>query len=290
MTIYEATQQLISRLVPIYNHREASAITDLVMENISGLKKVDRIIQKNTALSLSASELLSKYSEDLLSHKPVQYVLHEAWFCGMKFYVDEHVLIPRPETEELVEWVIAEIESSKKKTETKLRILDVGTGSGCIALALKKKLPEAEIHACDISRDALEVAKRNALSHKTDIQFFQLDFLNENSWNSLDSYQCIVSNPPYIPVSDKKNMQPNVVDYEPHLALFVTENNPLVFYEAIAAFAVKKLLPPGEVLLELHEELASRTKELFLGKNFKTAEIRKDIHGRDRMLKATMLL
>ncbi|HTS42969.1 MAG TPA: peptide chain release factor N(5)-glutamine methyltransferase [Puia sp.] len=290
MTIYEATRQLISRLALIYDHREATAIADLVMENISGLKKVDRIIHKNTDLSLSASELLSKYSEDLLSHKPVQYVLHEAWFCGMKFYVDEQVLIPRPETEELVEWVIAEIQSSKKKTETKLRILDIGTGSGCIAVALKKKLPEAEIHTCDISREALEVAKRNAFSHKTDIQFFQLDFLDENSWSTLDSYQWIVSNPPYIPLYDKKNMQPNIVDYEPHLALFVTENNPLVFYEAIAAFAVKKLLPPGEVFLELHEELASRIKELFLGKNFKTAEIRKDIHGRDRMLKATMLL
>jgi release factor glutamine methyltransferase len=281
---------LVSDLTPLYDQREASAMADLVMESITGLKKVDRIIQKNTTLSPPAKKLFTKYAKDLLQYKPVQYVLHEAWFSGMKFYVDERVLIPRPETEELVDWMVSEIKNQENEIGAKIRVLDIGTGSGCIAVTLKKKFPDAEIQACDISEEALAVAKRNALFHKTDIQFLPLDFLDENSRNLLASYHFLVSNPPYVPDSDKKTMQRNVVDFEPHLALFVQEKNPLVFYEAIASFGVKKLLPRGKLFVEMQEELASSAQELFLSQNFKTVEIRKDIHGRDRMLKATMLL
>ena len=226
------------------------------MEHITGWQKIDRIINKAVSLSLPQLELLKKYSTELLSHKPVQYVLQEAWFCGMKFYVDETVLIPRPETEEMVEWTAENVRCTMDDgrwttskipvagtkdiihpTSNILHIIDIGTGSGCIPVALKKKLPGAVIYSCDVSEGALAVARRNASSNNTDIHFLQLDFLDATERSPLPFVDIIISNPPYIPSQDKKTMQANVVDFEPHLALFVSDNNPLIFYEAITDFA-----------------------------------------------------
>ncbi len=245
MTIQEAQQQLGSQLNQIYHEREAASIANLVMENITSWKKIDRVINKNGLLSSEKIELLKKYSEELLSHKPLQYVLHEAWFAGMKFYVDENVLIPRPETEELVEWVVESRMTDDRwsMTEKPFTILDIGTGSGCIPIALKKKLPQAEIYSCDVNEGALNVANKNAGDNNAAINFLHLDFLNKEKRDSLGSFDIIVSNPPYIPVKDKETMQQNVVSYEPHLALFVEDNNPLIFYESIADFEKEKLSP-----------------------------------------------
>lgn len=292
MTIQDANRELILQLHALYDEREAASIADLIMENISGWKKTDRIIHKQDALSSPAMDLLKKYTAELREGKPVQYVLHEAWFKGMKFYVDERVLIPRPETEELVDWVVEEARDTPKgvlRTKHKARTaLDIGTGSGCIAVALKKKLPELDVYACDASTDALAVARQNASAHHADIHFIHLDFLNNTQRNALPPPDIIISNPPYIPLRDKKDMHLNVVQYEPAIALFVPDNDPLVFYAAIAAFGKEKLSGAGKIFAETHEALAAEARRLFTSLGF-SAIIKKDMYGKDRMIKATLL-
>ncbi|MES1160848.1 MAG: HemK/PrmC family methyltransferase, partial [Bacteroidota bacterium] len=221
MDLQQAQQELLSRLHPLYEEREAAAITDWVMEKITGWKKIDRIIHKNMSLSREGLDLFRLYAAELENHRPVQYVLQEAWFSGLKFYVDEHVLIPRPETEELVEWVVAELTPLPGEHA----ILDVGTGSGCIAITLKRQLPEARVYACDLSPDALAIAERNAVSNRAPVDFHQLDFLDSSQWNELPPIQTLISNPPYIPVREKETMAPHVVGFEPHLALFVEDED-----------------------------------------------------------------
>ena len=299
MTLYEAQQQLLTRLYQVYDNREAANITDWVMEHLTGWKKIDRIVNKQQLLPAGQLTQLEQYTEQLLQQTPVQYVLQEAWFCGMPFYVDKNVLIPRPETEELVDWIVQETGNRKSaggkpKSDaglqhpdeySDLRILDIGTGSGCIPVALKKKLPRATVYACDISAGALAVAQKNAVMQQTDIHFLQVDFLQTTAWQQLPPVHIIVSNPPYIPDDNKKNMLPNVLEYEPAIALFVPDNDPLVFYKAIADFGCQKLLPGGRLFVEIHEDLAEQTKTLFLSKGFTTAEIKKDFQGKDRMIK-----
>jgi release factor glutamine methyltransferase len=285
MILQEANQQLVSQLQAIYDKREANAIAGLIMENISGWRKTDRIINKQVPLSPAAVTSLKKYTGELMEGKPVQYVLHEAWFKGMKFYVDERVLIPRPETEELVDWVEEEIRTSKYEVKT---ILDIGTGSGCIAIALKNKLPGITIYACDTSGPALEVAKQNASAHDAAIHFIHLDFLNNEERNALPLVDLIVSNPPYIPLQDKKDMHVNVVQYEPSSALFVPDDNPLIFYEVMAGFGRGKLTDHGKIFAEIHEALSADARQLFISNGF-SALAKKDMHGKDRMIKATLL-
>ena len=280
MTTHEAQQQLLLRIARMYGNREAANIADWVIEHITGWSKIDRIIHKHAALSLQQESLLQKYTEELLAHKPVQYVLEEAWFCGLKFYVDEHVLIPRPETEELVDCVITE--AGKRTSEVIL--LDIGTGSGCIPVVLKKDLPGTEVFACDISYHALAVAQKNATAHQAFVQFLQLDFLNRSHWSSLPQADIIVSNPPYIPVRDKESMAPNVLQYEPHLALFVDNDDPLLFYDAIADFAQHKLLPGGVIYVEIHEDLGQSVKQLFTAKGFTVVQVKKDMQGKERIV------
>lgn len=302
MTLLEAQQQLQRSLAELYDNREAANIADWVMEHVSGMRKIDRIMHKQTLLPPEQITRLQQYTGELLTHKPVQYVLHEAWFCGMPLYVDESVLIPRPETEELVEWVVSEVGSQKpgagsQKNENPsyfvpptsyLTILDIGTGSGCIPISLKKKLPQAEVYSCDVSAAALAVAARNAASQKTPVNFIQTDFLDTTTWPALPKVDIIVSNPPYIPHSDQGSMLQHVLAYEPHLALFVPNDDPLLFYDAMARFAQQHLLPGGALFAEIHEDLGALTKTLFERKGF-VAEVKKDFQGKDRMVKAETL-
>ena len=276
MTTQEATYFLLNKIRTIYEEGEASQITDWVMENLTGSKKAERMIYKNAAITAKEEVQLQQLAERLMQHEPVQYVLHEAWFCGLKFYVDKNVLIPRPETEELVEWV-AEGKS----------ILDIGTGSGCIAVALKKKFPEATIFACDVSESALEIAKENAKSNKTDIEFIACDFLDKEKRNVLPKVDIIVSNPPYIPLEDKVLMRKNVLDFEPHLALFVN-NDPLLFYKIIADFSLTHLLREGKIYLEIHEEYSEEIKNLLQLKGFKEITIRNDMQSKHRFVSAKL--
>ena len=289
MTLHEAQQRLIFQLYEIYDSREAANIADLVMENLTGWRKIDRILNKQIPLLPDKIELLEKYTVDLLLHKPIQYVLNESWFFELKLFVNEHVLIPRPETEELVEWVLNEVESRRKEqggTElSRLAILDIGTGSGCIAIALKKHLPPVEIIACDISKDALEVAQKNALDLEADIGFLHVNFLDDTQWHHLPSFDIIVSNPPYIPLKDKAAMRPNVVQHEPHVALFVEDTDPTIFYKAIAEFSKEKLNVNGSIFAEIHEGLANDVKRVFEESGFRNMDLRKDMQGKDRMIR-----
>lgn len=275
----EATYYLLNKLRNIYPEGEASQITDWVLEHLTGSKKAERMIYKNVAITEQEEKQLREYTERLLKHEPVQYVLNESWFCGLKLYVDKKVLIPRPETEELVEWII----SNCKFPVDELKILDIGTGSGCIPISMKRRIRKAEVWACDISDDALAVARRNADALGADVNFMQLDFLNKEQRNQLPSFDIIVSNPPYVPQKDKGQMQKNVLNYEPHKALFVSDNDPFVFYKAIASFGKEHLKQSGNIYCEIHESLGSPVKEIFSSAGY-TTELKKDMQQKDRMI------
>lgn len=282
MTYAQFERTLETELQKLYDAGEAATITDWVVEELTRLNRIQRrqmqatIIPQDTYLTLQAAQ------EQLLQHKPVQYVLCFAPFLGMKFFVNESVLIPRPETEELVHWMV---DSYKNNTQP-LQILDIGTGSGCIAVSLKRKLPTAIVHAIDLSPDALQIAKNNATGNDTKVHFQLLDFLDESSWQQLAQYHIIVSNPPYIPAQDKQTMDENVTAWEPGVALFVPDEDPLLFYKKIAAFSKTHLLEGGVVFLETHQQYAGAVQELFTASGY-TAAIKKDMYGNERMVMAT---
>jgi release factor glutamine methyltransferase len=285
MTVIEAGKNITEKLKAIYTTGEAEAMSNLVIESITGKSIPTKTADLRAVISSSQIEQINLLILRLLQHEPVQYVLHEAWFCGLKLFVDKNVLIPRPETEELVEWIISDC----KFPVNELKILDIGTGSGCIAIALKKRLKKAAVWACDISSAALAVAKKNAETLSIEINFIELDFFNEEQRNTLPNFDIIVSNPPYVPEKDKAQMHANVLHYEPATALFVPDNNPLIFYNAIAAFAKKKLSESGKIYCEIHENLGEACLQLFLTEGF-TAELKKDMQEKDRMVKAGLLV
>lgn len=281
MTMQEATYYLLNKIRSICSEGESSQITDWVMEHLTGSKKAERMIYKNEAITDKEETQLKQYTERLLAHEPVQYVLNEVWFCGFRFYVDKNVLIPRPETEELVEWII----SNCKFPVDELKILDIGSGSGCIPISLKRRIRKAEVWGCDISEEALAVARKNADTLGTDVNFVLLDFLNEEQRNQLPSFDIIVSNPPYVPAKDKQAMQQNVLNYEPHTALFVPDNDPLVFYNAMAEFGKTHLNRSGSIYCEIHEDLGEPVTKLFHSHGY-TSELKKDMQQKDRMIKS----
>lgn len=281
MTLQEAGFYLRNQLRTVCDEGEASAIADWVMETLTGSDKTERMMYKNNAITSAEEEQLRNYASRLLRHEPVQYVLGEAWFCGLKFYVDEHVLIPRPETEELVEWIIS---NCRFPVDT-LSILDIGTGSGCIPVSLKRRIRKATVSALDISEEALVVARKNALKLGAEVGFIQVDILNPQNWPSIPASDIIVSNPPYIPENNKASMDPNVLEYEPHTALFVPDNDALLFYKAIAELGKTKLNKEGLLFFEIHEDLGKAVTDLLETEGY-TAEIKKDIQGKDRMVMA----
>jgi len=289
MTIDEARKNIIEATRHIYEQDEASNIAELLMEKVTKLPRSERIIRSNEPLSNPQKQLLHSSISRLQQHEPIQYVINESWFAGMKFYVDKNVLIPRPETEELVEWVVSEVKSQNHAEgipSGKVKILDVGTGSGCIAIVLKKKLPGIDMWACDVSDEALNVARLNADTLRATIDFVPLNFLDANQRKQLPVVDVIVSNPPYVPKHETKEMKKNVVEYEPSTALFVPDNDPMIFYKAIAEFGREKLSKVGSIYAEMHEDYGQQVKELFLSKGFQTIQLRKDLQGQDRMIKA----
>jgi len=279
MTIKTAYQQLVLALFEIYDDREAANIANWVIEAVTGFNKINRIMHPEINLSSSQQNLLENYTAELLQHKPVQYVLKQAWFCGLQFYVNESVLIPRPETEELVAWILEDTKGLNGN------IIDIGTGSGCIAIALKIQNPALNVTAIDISEKALEVAEQNAEQIRADVQFKKINILNKEEWTALPEFDWIVSNPPYITLHEQNEMPINVVKYEPHQALFVPDNEPLVFYTTIAVFAKKHLKKNGCIFFEVHEHFANATEQACINLGFKTV-LRKDMQGKNRMLKA----
>jgi release factor glutamine methyltransferase len=276
-------RQMLEQLQNLYNAHEATVITDRVFEKIAGIKKLDFVKDAALQVTIVEENNLQKALSALLLHQPVQYILGEAWFGHLNLWVNEHVLIPRPETEELVQWIVATQESAEEKS---LSILDIGTGSGCIPIYLKQKLPTANITAIDISEAALNVAIENALSYQLAIIFLQLNFLDETTWLQLPKFDVIVSNPPYIPCKEKEEMDANVIGFEPHSALFVADNAPLIFYQKIALFAKEHLAENGIIFVEIHEDFAGATAKVFES-IFETVVIKKDIFGKDRMISAS---
>jgi release factor glutamine methyltransferase len=287
MTFEAAEQSLATALDGLYENREAATIAGMVMELITGKSKMDRWLQKNELLSIEDLKRLEKYSKELLTSKPVQYVLGEAWFAGLCLTVNEHTLIPRPETEELVN-LCASWAASNKIQDAPFQILEVGTGSGCIAIALQQKMPAAIITAIDISAEAIEVATINAAKYNAPIQFKTLDFLDEARWPEMGNYDIIISNPPYIADIEKESMAGHVLDFEPHTALFVTNNNPLIFYSALANFGNKYLNKNGALFVEINQALGLQTQDVFEQKNYTTL-LKKDLFENDRMIVATKL-
>jgi release factor glutamine methyltransferase len=285
MTLQLAYKQLLAQLYNIYETREAANIADWVIEHVTGQKKIDRILYKDLPVSIEQQQRLETITSQLLQNKPVQYVLNEAWFCNLKLYVNEHVLIPRPETEELVDWMVKEIIEKKDKRQNS--ILDIGTGSGCIAIALKKKLNNIDVHAVDTSSEALKVATKNATEQEVCITLLEMDFLDKVQWNTLPKFNVIVSNPPYVKESEMQTISRNVLKFEPHIALFVPDEDPLKFYKGIAAFAQSELYEDGSIFVEINEALAPQVTTLITESGFDNVTLRKDLQGKDRMIKAS---
>jgi release factor glutamine methyltransferase len=283
VTIQEAAFTLKKKLQEIYEPRESANISDWVMEDITGMHRIDRIIQQQALLSAEQFEIFTLYSSRLLNGMPVQYVTGYAWFMGSRFCVNENVLIPRPETEELVHWAL-EDPLVKGKSSSPLIVLDIGTGSGCIPVMMKKKLPTAEVHSMEISDGALDIARKNAGDHLADIHFHTGNFLDPGTWDDLPDTDLLISNPPYIPLRDKDTIARNVVNFEPHLAIFVSDSDPLIFYRAITGFAEKKLKNNGSIFVELDEEQGRALKKLMEKSGFRVEE-KKDMQGRFRMMK-----
>lgn len=287
MTVQNGYLQLVTTLSAMYEQREAATIADWVMENITGMRRVDRLIHKDRLLIATQLEQLNSYTQRLLQHEPVQYVLNETWFAGMKFYVDDNVLIPRPETEELVEWILEHIKNNNK-SEAGLSIIDIGTGSGCIPISLKNKLSLASVYGVDVSEGALTVARKNAESLHAAIGFLHQDILNDDLWQRIPQADIIVSNPPYIKESEAGQMHKNVLQNEPHLALFVPDEDALIFYRKIADMALLRLKPHGALFFEINEVLGKEVCEMLLKKGFVNVALKQDLQQKDRMVMALL--
>ncbi len=266
-----------------YEPNETKAIGRLIFEHFLGVTATDFIAKKDLRFSESQIVSIHKAIRKLQNNIPVQHITGISYFRDLTLKVNKHVLIPRPETEELVQWILDDTYQNK---DTSLQIWDIGTGSGAIAISLAKelnKVMKVEVRASDISLEALQTAIENAKFNNTKVDFFHHDILNDTLPDQ--KYDCIISNPPYVKESEKALMQANVLDHEPHTALFVPEDNPLLFYKAIATIAKQKLRPGGSLYVEINEALGEKTTELFAGKGFVSLQLRRDIHSKNRFVK-----
>ena len=280
-------------LKTIYPITEIDSFFFLLLEEYLGFRRVDIVLKSDFKISQETLNLLQSATKQLEQEVPLQYIIGKTEFYGLPFVVNKHVLIPRPETEELVAWVVSESSrfktfntSTKQTTETKqLKILDIGTGSGCIPISLKKQLPFAKISAIDISEEALTVAKKNAVLNNVDIHFILQDILKTVALDQ--HYDIIISNPPYVRELEKKELKNNVLKNEPHVALFVENDNPLIFYAKIAELAKKYLNKNGLLFFEINQYLGTETIDLVNKKGLKNIQLKKDMFGNDRIIVAS---
>ncbi|KAA2240077.1 peptide chain release factor N(5)-glutamine methyltransferase [Chitinophaga agrisoli] len=286
MNIQTAFTYVTDTIVPLYSAREAANVAHLVLEHITGLSKLDRVVFKENILTPVQEIQLEEAVNALLAQQPVQYVTGTAWFWGMELLVNPQVLIPRPETEELADWVITDARDGKHDIQVKDRILDIGTGSGCIPLAIKRELTHATVWGIDVSPGAVETAEANAARQRLDVHFEQVDVLDELATAALPDFDVIVSNPPYIKHSERTGMQAQVLDYEPSLALFVPDEDALLFYRRIGQLALKILPDGGKLYFEINEAYGKEVVTLLQEQGFKDVELRQDIFAKDRMVKA----
>ncbi|SEG06269.1 peptide chain release factor N(5)-glutamine methyltransferase [Flavobacterium urumqiense] len=280
MKIKEYRSQFIQELTPIYDAGEAESFFYLILEEKKQLKRIDLALHPDLNFSEEEIVVWNLILEQLKKEIPIQYLLGKTGFYGLDFEVNENVLIPRPETEELVDWIIKS--NSKSKKYKNLKILDIGTGSGCIAISLAKNIPNSQVYAVDVSEKALATAKKNA-----ELNNVKVTFSNQNILDTEDlkqHFDIIVSNPPYVRNLEKEEIKKNVLDNEPHLALFVEDNDALIFYRKIAELAQKNLSQNGQLFFEINQYLSKEMVELLEKMNFKNIELRKDIYGNDRMI------
>ena len=267
-------------LLGYYSKDEINAFFYRICEQHLDYKRIDVSLKSDTTITPETFEYFETIISRLLTYEPIQYILGTTSFFGLEFKVDDNVLIPRPETEELVAWILKQADASQP-----LKILDIGTGSGCIAISLAKQLPNAEVYALDVSPGALEIAGYNAQQNAVQLHTIQANVLD---WKPTEvAFDIIVSNPPYVRESEKEQMAPNVLEHEPHLALFVENNNPLVFYHAIVALSKKALKKQGKLYFEINEYLGDETKALFSSEDFDAIELKTDIFAKNRMLCAS---
>ena len=279
--IKELRDKMIRDLSTIYPENESINLANWLFSSIAGIEKKDFSLDPGRYIEPGIiAELKIKHGE-LMLHKPIQYITGTAYFHDLVLKVDPSVLIPRPETEELVKWVANDF-----KNVSGLKILDIGTGSGCIVLALGRLLADPVLTAIDISQSALDLASLNAESCSIKVEFIQKDILDEKGWSDMENFDLIVSNPPYVREFEKSRMQANVLDYEPHLALFVPDQDPLLFHRAIAKVAQLKLAPSGKLYLEINESLGREIILLLQEEGFTDIMLKKDMQGKDRMIRA----
>lgn len=278
MKISDLKSNFKKSLSELYPSEEVQSFFNILSEKYLNLSRIEIALNPERTISATEAEKFQKAILRLQNHEPIQYIIGETEFYGLPFKVNKHTLIPRPETEELVEWILSGFPPSGARG-----ILDIGTGSGCIAISLAKNLPNAKISALDISEEALKIAEANAKLNKVEVNFFQTDILAAETLPK--QYDVIVSNPPYVRELEKKQMQQNVLKYEPHSALYVKDEDPLLFYRAISRLAKNHLNPGGKLFFEINEYLAYEMTELLKAAGFKNIEIKKDIYGKDRMLK-----
>jgi release factor glutamine methyltransferase len=280
-------------LKTIYPITEIDSFFFLLLEEYLGFRRVDIVLKSDFKITQETLNLLQSATKQLEQEVPLQYIIGKTEFYGLPFVVNKHVLIPRPETEELVAWVVSESSrfktfntSTKQTTDKKqLKILDIGTGSGCIPISLKKQLPFAKISAIDISEEALTVAKKNAVLNNVDIHFILQDILKTVALDQ--HYDIIISNPPYVRELEKKELKNNVLKNEPHVALFVENDNPLIFYAKIAELAKKYLNKNGLLFFEINQYLGTETIDLVNKKGLKNIQLKKDMFGNDRIIVAS---
>ena len=280
MTIKTTYQDFVKSLSALYDDGEARAIARIVFED--AFKMYDG--NSSREFPEEHQNRLKEIESRLLIHEPVQYIFGEADFYGYKFKVDKNVLIPRQETEELVYWIKNTVKEFLDKNV--IQLLDIGTGSGCIPISLKKTLQQINVHALDVSEGAINIAKENATSNKAEITFYQKDILDQKEWESLPSFDIIVSNPPYIPHRESDLMPENVKRFEPHLALFVENDDPLIFYRTIAKFANKNLKKDGFLFFEINEFNAPEVLSMLQNNGFAEVILKQDLGGKDRMIRA----
>jgi release factor glutamine methyltransferase len=280
MKITEYKVNFIKSLLPIYDEKEAESFFYLLLESKHQLRRIDLALDVDKEFSKEEISIWDSILEKLINQIPIQYIIGKTHFYGLEFMVNENVLIPRPETEELVDWIVKlNTKLSKKKN---LKILDIGTGSGCIAISLAKNITNSEVFAVEVSEKALVIAEKNAILNQVQVTLLPKNILETTTLNQ--KFDIIVSNPPYVRNLEKTEIKPNVLDNEPHLALFVSDNDPLIFYKKIAELATANLNPNGQLFFEINQYLGKETHDLLKSIGLKNIELRKDIYGNDRMI------
>ncbi|MCG2420045.1 peptide chain release factor N(5)-glutamine methyltransferase [Aequorivita sp. F47161] len=285
MKILEQKEHFKNQLSGIYPSEEIQSFFNILSEKYLGFTRLQIALDPKVEVTEKDSEKFEKALLRLKKHEPIQYIIGETEFYGLPFKVNKHTLIPRPETEELVEWILSE-----KALPTQISnfntILDIGTGSGCIAISLAKNLQNAEVAALDISEEALQIARENAKLNSAEVTFFQTDILKAETLPT--QYNIIVSNPPYVRELEMEKMQQNVLKYEPNTALYVKDVDPLLFYRAISTLAKSHLKPDGKLFFEINEYLSEELSALLTSEGFRNIEVKKDIFGKDRMVKCNL--